>query len=887
MFKKSYSKVAGVVVVLGIAVLAVLSNQIGLFKGYTLGIVSIGDEITVQEFNARLARGFEVWGEAETGAFALDTELTVKKEASEYVGETDIDLDLVLDGTYEVVDREENNYNSELVFDFKLEDKIEAEEVVVKGDFISINNVVYALLREMTGLEENADVADVPINELGQWFYYEAPQSSVQNFEIAEFYTDYDDILNEEQQAEINEYYDQVNEFINIEVVDSELVNGVMSDKYNLVLNSEKLLEELDVPDEDTNDLELLAFNLATEFITGTELEFDVWFAQDEHYVTKIKSRIAQGNDVELDFELILSEFNEPVEIKAPEDAEEISRDDSYVFGQILGQEDPPYIEEIIKVDNDIVEVIFSEDVEFDGELIDNFSIYDASFDTGLRSMDSGERVSAETLQILEVREHETDANKYLIKTEEQERIEYDLDFRYDGIWISEGGVFLGGLPEVESNECKVIIQDLPVFDFEESMLIKIPCNKESNRTVINLYDANTDVAKKTLYSCLNRTQCGSRQAFTWDGKVGGTPVLDGKYYLKGSFEIDGQKHPTKKTKTFITDFSLFKPITPRVSKTEFPDVAPINTPYYKEIYWMADNGYISGYPDGTFRPNNCVNRAELTKMVSEVTGQLQPTGQLFRIFPDVKQSDWFYNYVTNAESRGWVQGYPDGLFRPAQCVNRVEAVKIAMEAFDIQTYLYEGDHPYIDIRADEWYYIYLMPALNMDLLGTRHVQNVNTGGIATLKFFPKGDMSRAEVAEMLFRMTGVSTVSANNQNSEVEASLSDAQIRNNQRRLDATRLANAISAYNRDHPGEFLFNENSNLPIAHAGGDSNNFARICDQLVPDYLSELPADESLDFAYFSSCDSYHLGYSVRRNTDGTFTVTASGAELGEYIGVTR
>lgn len=84
----------------------------------------------------------------------------------------------------------------------------------------------------------------------------------------------------------------------------------------------------------------------------------------------------------------------------------------------------------------------------------------------------------------------------------------------------------------------------------------------------------------------------------------------------------------------------------------------------------------MSGYPDGTFRPNSDSTRAQIVKMI--VLGEgwplyapQQPT------FTDSVPGDWHYPYIEAAVLRGVVGGYPDGTFRPNNSVTRGQLCKV------------------------------------------------------------------------------------------------------------------------------------------------------------------------------------------------------------------
>lgn len=199
-----------------------------------------------------------------------------------------------------------------------------------------------------------------------------------------------------------------------------------------------------------------------------------------------------------------------------------------------------------------------------------------------------------------------------------------------------------------------------------------------------------------------------------------------------------------------------------QVANAAFSDVNE-GTDYMSSITWMADNGVIQGYPDGTFKPDQCVNRAEFLKMMYLtskkdiiITDSASGDHYYDDYFSDTSTEEWYWPYVNKALKDGTVEGYPDGTFKPAQCVNRVEAIKMAILEFndgqipDYSEMLLWG---FEDVDRTEWYGQYIEPALSNELVGLEHAQitSVESG-----KFFPGDPMTRKEVAEMLYRMKTV-----------------------------------------------------------------------------------------------------------------------------------
>jgi len=120
--------------------------------------------------------------------------------------------------------------------------------------------------------------------------------------------------------------------------------------------------------------------------------------------------------------------------------------------------------------------------------------------------------------------------------------------------------------------------------------------------------------------------------------------------------------------------FPLYTPPQPT-----FIDVPTTHT-FYQYIETAAFEGLVSGYSDGTFRPQNDVTRAQVLKVVVEAAGWplLNPPTP---IFSDVAPGSAFYQYVETAYDRGIISGYADGTFRPSNNATRGQISKIVYEA--------------------------------------------------------------------------------------------------------------------------------------------------------------------------------------------------------------
>lgn len=173
---------------------------------------------------------------------------------------------------------------------------------------------------------------------------------------------------------------------------------------------------------------------------------------------------------------------------------------------------------------------------------------------------------------------------------------------------------------------------------------------------------------------------------------------------------------------------------------TLFSDV-PQSHSNYLAITYLKENNIIQGYSDGTFGPEKTINRAELMKILVTSQGQ-NPDPTLYKnCFPDVKE-EWFAVYVCYAKEKGWVQGYPDGNFKPAQTVNKVEALKMIMESRNLDLPQIVDSLPFSDTSTTEWYAPYLALAHNLEIL-----EEISG------KFNPGGAIDRGSVSENMYRL--------------------------------------------------------------------------------------------------------------------------------------
>lgn len=139
-----------------------------------------------------------------------------------------------------------------------------------------------------------------------------------------------------------------------------------------------------------------------------------------------------------------------------------------------------------------------------------------------------------------------------------------------------------------------------------------------------------------------------------------------------------------------------------------FTDVKPKST-YYDALFVLKSNNIVSGYPDGSFKPNNAINRAEFTKIIVEASSATPDDGLCTfnytgeSMFTDVSATDgeWYVDYICYAKLNKLINGYPDGSFKPMQNINFTEASKIIANAFQLNANLGTSGpwyNPYVNV---------------------------------------------------------------------------------------------------------------------------------------------------------------------------------------------
>ena len=111
-----------------------------------------------------------------------------------------------------------------------------------------------------------------------------------------------------------------------------------------------------------------------------------------------------------------------------------------------------------------------------------------------------------------------------------------------------------------------------------------------------------------------------------------------------------------------------------RSAQSSFTDIAS-DAWYAEYVNVLASLGMVTGYPDGTFMPNQFITRAEFTTILVRFTGASDVSS--VNMFNDLSTQHWAYTFIIQALANGWIAGYPDGTFRADDNITRAEAATI------------------------------------------------------------------------------------------------------------------------------------------------------------------------------------------------------------------
>ena len=155
-------------------------------------------------------------------------------------------------------------------------------------------------------------------------------------------------------------------------------------------------------------------------------------------------------------------------------------------------------------------------------------------------------------------------------------------------------------------------------------------------------------------------------------------------------------------------------------------------------VQYLLAEGIVSGYSDGTFRPDANVTRAQFAKMLSGAM-DWQTQAPTRPSFSDVQAGHWAYGYIEAAVAHGVLSGYPDGTFRPDANVTRAQVAKMIAIARG-WTMESPAEQSFIDVGATNWARDFAAMVSAADVMS----------GYTDGTFRPNAPATRAQIAKIL-----------------------------------------------------------------------------------------------------------------------------------------
>ncbi|MDG0795149.1 amidase family protein [Cohnella ginsengisoli] len=184
------------------------------------------------------------------------------------------------------------------------------------------------------------------------------------------------------------------------------------------------------------------------------------------------------------------------------------------------------------------------------------------------------------------------------------------------------------------------------------------------------------------------------------------------------------------------------EPVTPpeTTTPTEEPEVVHFTDTTYHwakaSIDVLIAKGLLTGYADGTFRPNAGLTRAEAIKVIAAYLGLEGKESS----FADVSSTHWANKFIGATAEAGLMTGYGDGTFRPDEKMSRSELAALIARAFKLTG---TGQTSFKDVKGNAWSYAYI-DALASNQIITGYTDN---------SFKPEQGITRGEFATIMARL--------------------------------------------------------------------------------------------------------------------------------------
>ena len=159
-------------------------------------------------------------------------------------------------------------------------------------------------------------------------------------------------------------------------------------------------------------------------------------------------------------------------------------------------------------------------------------------------------------------------------------------------------------------------------------------------------------------------------------------------------------------------------------------------------IQALVSRGLVSGFPDGTFKPEAPLTRAQYASIIAKAFDQ--PLSRPVTNFSDVADNFWGRDPIVRSNQMGFVSGYPDGSFRPNQNLTRVQAIVSLMSGLGLK----DGTLDLLGVYSDRAQ----IPGYATEAVATATQRRVVVNYPNVRQLDPMRDITRAEVTALIYQ---------------------------------------------------------------------------------------------------------------------------------------
>ncbi|MGO1581266.1 MAG: S-layer homology domain-containing protein [Peptoniphilaceae bacterium] len=270
----------------------------------------------------------------------------------------------------------------------------------------------------------------------------------------------------------------------------------------------------------------------------------------------------------------------------------------------------------------------------------------------------------------------------------------------YDGVWIFKGWDSL--TKQINGTD----VEFMGSWDFVKDDTSINNTDKDNNESTKKNHNNNYVWPVKKIEEVKNKpVENKNKEVKSTFKNVTINPELKTKGFIKGY--VDNTFRPEKSMTRGEISSILSRVILENSNiKNEFKDLAADKW-YSNDVEKLVGLGIINGYPDGTFRGEKSVTRAEFVTMLVKILDLKSGT----KGFSDVTSDYWAKEAIEKCTSKGIVSGYPDGSFRGDKEITRAECVVMLNRAFGIENCTKKEIVKFNDLSTDHWAYKEIMAA--------------------------------------------------------------------------------------------------------------------------------------------------------------------------------